>query len=154
MGRPGVGDSQEGFADLKSGREGALARLAHSPVARLATIGANGKPHIVPITFVISGDTVFSMVDSKPKTTNRLKRLGNIDSEPRVSVLADHYEDDWSRLWWTRLDGLARVETDGPDWDTARRLLPDKYRQYRNNVPDGPVIVITVASVTWWQGLP
>ncbi len=91
------------------------------------------------------------MVDAKPKTSVNLKRLSNIAVEPRVSLLADHYEDDWSRLWWTRIDGKASVERAGRIWETARQELVGKYSQYRDNVPEGPAIIITIESVTWWE---
>src|SRR5207244_611648 len=81
-------------------------------VARLATIGAGGKPHVVPITFAVDGDTIYFAVDAKPKRTTDLKRLRNIAANSSVSVLVDHYEDDWTKLWWVRVDGTARLLAD------------------------------------------
>src|SRR6266480_3230046 len=86
--------------------------LAASTVARLATIAEDGKPHIVPMVFALEGDIVYFAVDAKPKKSTNLKRLRNIAANPAVSVLADHYEDDWTKLWWVRADGTARVITD------------------------------------------
>lgn len=149
-----MGDGQEGARDLKDGRAEALDRFARSRVARMATVTETGQSHIVPITFALDGERVFTMVDSKPKSTTNLKRLQNIDSEPRVTLLADHYEEEWSSLWWTRIDGTAQVETAGHDWDAARRLLTAKYPQYRKNAPEGALIAITIQSVTWWQWSP
>ena len=94
---------------------GAARRLfAGSPVARLATVTPAGRPHLVPVTFVLDsqpgqGDRVYTAVDAKPKSTTRLQRLRNIQAHPRVALLADHYADDWARLWWVRADGQAAV---------------------------------------------
>ena len=94
---------------------GAARRLfAGSAVARLATVTPAGHPHIVPVTFVLDsrpgqGDWVYTAVDHKPKSTARLQRLRNIQAHPQVALLADHYADDWTRLWWVRADGEAAV---------------------------------------------
>jgi PPOX class probable F420-dependent enzyme len=122
--------------------------VAEAPAGVLGTIAADGSPHLVPVTFAIDGDRVYTAVDHKPKSTRRLQRLANIERDPRVTLLADHYDDDWSRLWWCRLDGTASiVERD----ETASRLLAAKYRQYREHPVVGPVIVIAVRSRTGWQ---
>src|SRR2546427_7438855 len=102
-------------------------RLGEARVARLATADASGKPHVVPISFVIQGEKLFFAVDAKPKRTIDLKRLRNIAANPSVSVLLDHYEEDWSRLWWVRVDGTARVLTDSTEADRAIDLLVSKY---------------------------
>ena len=110
-------------------------------VARLATCGADGQPHLVPITFALDGNLILTAVDHKPKRTTKLRRLANIAANPRVSVLADHYEDDWGRLWWVSLRGRARVLDTGEEAERALRLLVDKYEQYRreHQYPDeGP----------------
>src|SRR5579884_3635564 len=87
-----------------------LAALAAAePVARLATAGSGGKPHIVPICFAIEGSRLYFAIDQKPKSGRPLRRLANIEANPQVSILVDHYEEDWSRLWWIRLDGIAAV---------------------------------------------
>jgi PPOX class probable F420-dependent enzyme len=125
-------------------------RLGAAAVARLATVGPAGQPHIVPITFAMDGDRLYSAVDFKPKTTAHLQRLRNIRADPHVSVLADHYTGDWARLWWVRADGEASV-LDGPD-GLARplRLLAERYEQYRERLPAGPVICVLVQRWTGW----
>lgn len=123
--------------------------FASVPVARLATVGADGTPHLVPIVFAVAGDLIYSSVDAKPKRTRKLKRLANIALNPRVSVLADHYEDDWSRLWWVRADGVARVLDESL---AAVRALADRYEQYRSAPPAGPFVEITVDRWTAWSG--
>jgi PPOX class probable F420-dependent enzyme len=132
----------------------ARARFAAAPVARLATVGADGRPHLVPIVFAMSGsdDTVWTAVDdAKPKATRRLRRLANIAANPAVALLADHYEDDWTRLWWVRADGTASVLA--PEDPAAARglaLLALRYPQYREAPPPGPVVAIAVARWSGW----
>jgi PPOX class probable F420-dependent enzyme len=122
--------------------------FAGERVARLATIGPGG-PRIVPITFALVSDHIVTAIDDKPKTTTRLRRLTDIANNPRVAVLADHYEDAWDRLWWVRADGVAEVFHSGPIMDDALDELAVRYRQYRDERPDGPVIAI---AVTQWSG--
>src|SRR5207247_8096000 len=92
-------------------------------VAHLGTVDGSGRPHVVPFCFALDGDVLYSAVDHKPKSTTRLRRLDNIRANPRVEVLVDHYEDDWSCLWWVRLRGRAEVSEDGDAAGRARRLL-------------------------------
>ena len=101
-------------------------------------------------TFAVTEDLIFTAVDSKPKQSRNLKRLRNIRINPYVSLLADHYEDDWTQLWWARADGIARVIEDEDGMAEPIRLLGEKYRQYRHNRPDGPVIAVTVERWTGW----
>lgn len=125
-------------------------RLAAARVGRLATVRPDGRPHLVVLTFAVLDDTIVSAVDSKPKRTQDLQRLRNIAATPAVSLLVDHYEEDWSRLWWTRLDGTAEVVADEPRRETFAQALADKYDQYRLDPPGGPVIVLTVQAQTSW----
>jgi len=130
----------------------ARALFASAPVARLATVDAEGGPHLVPITFALDGDVVITAVDHKPKRTTRLQRLANIEANPRVAVLADQYEDDWSRLWWVRADGLARViERGDEEHDRAVERLAARYPQYAERVPDGPAIEIRISRWSGWR---
>ncbi|GAB1822181.1 TIGR03668 family PPOX class F420-dependent oxidoreductase [Herbidospora sp. RD11066] len=131
----------------------ARALLAASPVARLATAAADGTPHLVPVTFAVSGDQVVIAIDHKPKTTHNLRRLRNIRDNPRVSLLADHYEADWTRLWWARADGTARI-LDGSKREPALTLLAERYEQYAEHRPQGPVIDITVTRWSGWSSTP
>ena len=129
-------------------------RLAGARVARLATAGADGRPHVVPCTIAVLGeDTIVSAVDHKPKRTTALQRLANIAANPRVAVLADHYEDDWDALWWARADGVARVVEPGaePGLRTeAVRALAARYAQYRERPPAGALVVIAVERWSGW----
>ncbi|MDQ3947219.1 MAG: TIGR03668 family PPOX class F420-dependent oxidoreductase [Actinomycetota bacterium] len=126
-------------------------RAKAAPVARLATVDAAGRPRVVPCCFALDGDVIYSAVDHKPKRTSRLARLDDIRGNPAVCLVVDHYEDDWSKLWWVRLDGTARVVEDGPERQRGVELLVAKYRQYQERRPTGPVIVITVAQSRSWS---
>lgn len=128
------------------------ARLALAQVAHLATTGPGGQPHLVPVCFALEGSIVYFAVDAKPKRTSNLKRLRNIEANPKVSVLVDHYEEDWSRLWWVRVDGTARLVTDQEESRHAIELLESRYSQYRRMPPDGPVVAISVDRLTGWTG--
>jgi PPOX class probable F420-dependent enzyme len=125
-------------------------RLAAAPVARLATTGADGRPHLVPVTYAVRGEQVIIGIDQKPKSSYDLRRLRNIADNPRVAVLCDHYEDDWTRLWWVRADGTAAVLTAGAERDDAVAALVRKYPQYQADPPAGPVIMITVDRWSGW----
>lgn len=126
-------------------------RVVAARVARLATVRPDGIPHVVPVTFALDGWSIVTAVDHKPKGTTALQRLRNIDANPAVSVLVDHYDDDWTRLWWARADGTARVVA-APDAPNAVELLVAKYTPYRHRPPQGPVIVVTVDRWAAWTG--
>jgi PPOX class probable F420-dependent enzyme len=139
------------------------ASFAQSPIARLATITPDGLPHLVPVVFAVDdspgspdspGDpvcTVYTAVDAKPKTTQRLRRLANIESTPQVSLLVDHYADDWTQLWWVRVDGVAAIHRDGAGLHAGHRLLRAKYPHYQTVPLNGPVIAVAVARWSSWH---
>jgi PPOX class probable F420-dependent enzyme len=126
-------------------------RLTAARVARLATVSATGQPHLVPVTFAVDGDKIYIAIDHKPKTTTRLRRLANIAANPQVTLLADHYDDDWDQLWWARADGHAAVLTAPADIASPVALLAARYPQYQAIRPAGPVIAITVTTWTAWS---
>ena len=126
-------------------------RILEARVARLATADAEGRPHIVPISFALDGETMFFAVDAKPKRTTDLKRLRNIAANPAVAVLFDHYEDDWSRLWWVRIDGAARIVDDELAAARAIDLLAGRYEQYLQGRPGGPVVAISIERMSGWS---
>jgi PPOX class probable F420-dependent enzyme len=128
----------------------ARALLATARVARLATVAPDGSPHLVPICFALVDDRIVTAIDHKPKRPGRLARLRNIEAEPHVSVLADYYEDaDWTRLWWARADGTARILPASP---AAVAPLVARYPQYAARPPEGPVIEIAVLRWSGWRG--
>jgi PPOX class probable F420-dependent enzyme len=125
-------------------------RFAAARVARLATADAAGRPHLVPVVFAVDGDTVVSAVDHKPKRTTALRRLANVAENPAVALLADHYAEDWSALWWVRADGTGRVvDAREPQARDAVALLCERYPQYSGRPPVGPVLAV---EVTRWSG--
>jgi PPOX class probable F420-dependent enzyme len=126
-------------------------RLEESRTGHLGTVGADAAPHVVPVCFVLEGNSIYFAVDSKPKRTRDLKRLRNIATNPRVTVLIDHYEEDWRRLWWVRVDGLARVVADEDEIEMAIALLQRRYAQYREARPDGPVVAISIERLSGWS---
>ncbi|ORB75179.1 TIGR03668 family PPOX class F420-dependent oxidoreductase [Mycobacterium scrofulaceum] len=130
------------------------AGFSRSPVARMATVTPDGLPHLVPVVFAVgedSADVVYTAVDAKPKTTRRLRRLANIEHNGHVSLLVDQYADDWTRLWWVRVDGTATIHTDNAVLESAYRLLRAKYPQYQSVPLDGPVIAIAVRRWSSWH---
>ncbi|HEX4531963.1 MAG TPA: TIGR03668 family PPOX class F420-dependent oxidoreductase [Acidimicrobiia bacterium] len=131
--------------------EEARRRVAAARVARLASVDPNGRPHVVPCCFALSGDRIVSVVDQKPKQTLQLRRLENIRRCPDVQLVVDHYDDDWTVLWWVRVSGQGRVVDRGPARDAAVDLLATKYEQYRHQRPAGPVLVIDITRIISWQ---
>jgi PPOX class probable F420-dependent enzyme len=125
-------------------------RLTAARVARLATTDPDGRPHLVPIVFALEGDTLYSAVDRKPKRSTKLRRIENARERPDVTVLVDHYDDDWGRLWWIRLRGRARVLDEGEEREHALELLQEKYSQYLEEPPNGPVLAVDVTDVRDW----
>jgi PPOX class probable F420-dependent enzyme len=137
--------------------------FTQSPVARLATVTPDGVPHLVPVVFAVDWDppalpadpggkaTIYTAIDAKPKTTQRLRRLTNIESNPHTAVLVDHYAADWTQLWWVRADGVATVHRVGAAMQTGYRLLRAKYVQYQSVPLNGPVIAIAVQRWSSWH---
>lgn len=135
--------------------EAARERFATATHALLATADRDGAPHIVPIVFVLAGETIYNAVDRKPKRTTALRRLANARENPRVAVLAEHYSDDWTQLWWVRAEGAARViEATGAEAVAALELLTARYAPYREAPPPGPLLAIDVARWSGWEASP
>ena len=146
--------------------EEARRRFAAARVARLATAGADGSPHIVPIVFAVARtagrDLIYTVVDAKRKRTTALRRLANVAENPAVSVLVDHYEEDWTALWWARADGVGRVlgerdagadagadrDADAEQSERAIALLARRYPQQR---AVGAVLAIEVRRWSGWS---
>lgn len=136
---------------MRLSAEQARARFADCPVAVLGTVDeAGAAAHLVPVTYVVSGDRVFITIDDKPKRTQDLKRLRNIAANPRVCLLAQHYQDEWSGLWWARADGTARVIEPGDLPFSVLGGLVGRYSWYRAHPPNGSVIEVTVQTWSGW----
>jgi PPOX class probable F420-dependent enzyme len=124
-------------------------RFASARVARLATVGEDGAPHLVPIVFVLLDETVYSVVDQKPKRSADLRRLANVRATGRAALLVDHYEEDWEALWWVRADGHGRVlDQDEPEAQRAVATLSNRYPQQRAT---GAVLAVDVERWTGWS---
>jgi PPOX class probable F420-dependent enzyme len=128
----------------------AKTRFIRSPVAVLGSTDSAGRPHLVPVTYVVLGDRVYIAIDAKPKQSNDLRRLRNIRANPNVSLLADEYDDDWSRLWWVRVDGTAQIGEFGALSAGLLAAFQARYAWYVDSPPTGPVIEIAVAKWTGW----
>ena len=128
-------------------------RFSSARVARLATAGQGGIPHVVPITFAVDGNHIYSVIDTKPKHGRRLRRLANVAANPSVALLVDHYDEDWAGLWWVRAEGEAQIVAAGTEaFDRAAVLLRERYPQYRGAVAlVGPAIVVRVERWSGWE---
>jgi PPOX class probable F420-dependent enzyme len=128
--------------------------VSESDVAHLATLDPDGRPHLVPIVFALDGDTLYTAVDSKPKSSRSLRRIENARRNPEVTALVDHYDKDWTRLWWVRVRARARVLDGGREAERALALLTERYPQYRNAPPGLPVLALDVEEWRGWSATP
>jgi PPOX class probable F420-dependent enzyme len=127
-------------------------RVAAARVARLATIDETGTPHLVPIVFALVSDTLYTAVDSKPKRSRVLRRIENARRRAQATILVDHYEEQWSRLWWIRLRASARVLDEGAEAESALAALCEKYEQYGVEKPGPPVLALDIVEWRGWAG--
>jgi PPOX class probable F420-dependent enzyme len=123
--------------------------ISTSRVARLGTLDPDGRVHLVPVVFALEGDTLYTAVDAKPKRSRTLQRIENARARADVTVLLDHYDEDWERLWWVRLRGHARVLDEGEEAAHALELLEAKYERYRRDQPGPPVLAVDIEE---WRG--
>jgi PPOX class probable F420-dependent enzyme len=128
-------------------------RLRQARVARLATVGP-GPPHVVPCCFAVEDSVAYSAVDDKPKRSPRLQRLANVAVHPFATLLVDHYDEDWSALWWIRVSGPARIITAGAEHARAVGLLRNKYPQYVDHALTGPVLAVELQNWRSWAAEP
>ena len=141
---PKLSPSQDRF--LRSARAG-----------HLATADANGQPHVIPVCYVFDGQTIYSVLDAKPKTTSlrQLRRVRNILANPHVSLVVDHYEEDWTRLQYVMVTGDAELLESGEEWNRVIAMLREKYPQYQSmDLGESPVIKITPARFVPWTFEP
>lgn len=125
------------------------------PVARLATIGPDGTPHVVPVCHVLDGNTLYVVIDEKPKRPGAvLQRLRNLAARPAAAVVVDRYDPDWRRLGWVMLRGRAEILAGGAEHTRAQELARARYPQLRAMRLDGlPVIALRIARVASWGNL-
>ncbi|MGB8407123.1 MAG: TIGR03668 family PPOX class F420-dependent oxidoreductase [Mycobacterium sp.] len=127
------------------------AQFAAAPLAVLATAAPDGQPHLIPVVFAVSHDVLYTAVDAKRKSTQHLRRLANIAANPKVSLLVEHYSDDWNQLWWVRADGNATLHDSGDEMAIGYSLLRAKYPQYDRVALDGPVVTVAITQWRSWQ---
>lgn len=135
-------------------RAESLTRLANAPAGHLGTVRPDGRPHVVVVTFALLEEKIVTAIDHKPKTTDRLQRVVNIEANPSVTFLVDHYENDWTRLWWVRIDGHASVSYSGQTREESIEALVAKYEHYERTPPVGPIITIAPERVISWEHTP
>jgi PPOX class probable F420-dependent enzyme len=129
-----------------------MRRLAESArVGHLGTAGLDGQPHVVPVCFVLIDEIAYTAVDHKPKRTTQLRRIANVTATGHACLLVDQYREDWSSLWWVRLDGHGRVVDDPHEAGRAVAGLQDKYQQYMELPPTGPVLALDVMRWSGWS---
>ncbi len=131
------------------------ARLSAAAVGHLATADAAGRPHVIPVCFAYDGRHIYSALDAKPKrgSLTDLRRVRNIIANPQVSLVIDHYDEDWSKLWYLLVQGHAELVAAGDEQAEAIALLRAKYRQYQDMELDAnPVIKITPERAARWVG--
>jgi PPOX class probable F420-dependent enzyme len=125
-------------------------RLESARVGHLGTTGGDGRPHVVPVCFALTGEVVYNAVDHKPKRSTRLRRIVNVEQTGRACLLVDEYHDDWTQLWWVRVDGPARVVDDPGEAQRAVDALTAKYPQYEQRPPSGPVLAVDAERWSAW----
>ena len=129
--------------------------LNRTPAGHLATADADCRPYVVPFCFVCEGGIIYSVLDAKPKSADlrRLRRVRNILANPRVSMVIDHYDSDWSKLWFLLVQGRAELLEPGAEHAHALAQLRAKYPQYREmELDDNPMITIIPDQATGWSG--
>tara|TARA_B100000029_G_scaffold102541_2_gene92960 strand:- start:845 stop:1276 length:432 start_codon:yes stop_codon:yes gene_type:complete len=125
-------------------------------VARFATADPTGQPHVVPICYAVSGNSVYFTIDEKPKqlTDKPLKRIRNLQANPHIALVVDRYEEDWTQLGWVMIQGEAALLGDGEEHKKAQRLLKVRYPQlYGMQISDLPVIAVQIKHVVSWGNL-
>lgn len=144
--------ASRGFRSDSSLSPRASSLLRSARTAHLATADQSGQPHVVPICFVFDGKHFYSPIDEKPKRTTQLKRLKNVAANPLVALVVDRYDENWRKLAYVMIFGVARLLHRGQRHERAVRLLRAKYRQYRTMaINQRPMLVVTARrTVTWF----
>ena len=127
--------------------------LSSARVGHLATADTQGSPHVAPVCFAAGAESIYSVLDQKPKRASltRLRRVKNIQANPQVTLLVDHYEEDWSRLWYIMVGGRGELLLEGEERIGAVDILGAKYRQYQTmDIDKNPVIKITPGKIVSW----
>ncbi len=130
--------------------EAKLVQTCHA--GRLGTIARDGRPNLVPVCYAYTDGQFVIPVDQKPKRAGKLARIRNIERDPRVTLLIDHYDDDWSQLAWVRVEGTGHITERGAEAPDAIAALRSRYRQYETmNLEELPLITIEPERVVSWR---
>lgn len=137
-------------------RDDALQRLRSARIGRIATVTPEERPHVVPFVFaLVEGlgrePRAYWAVDRKPKRSERLQRLRNLEGNPAVEFVVDGYDEDWGSLWWVRASGTGRLVGSDEERSNALAVLRSKYPQYEAEPPDGPVVAIDIERIAGWS---
>ncbi|MDW8215702.1 MAG: TIGR03668 family PPOX class F420-dependent oxidoreductase [Roseiflexaceae bacterium] len=127
--------------------------IANGRVARMATVGTDGQPAVVPIVYAFDG-RLYTPIDAKPKQVEamRLRRVKNIQANPHVAIVVDYYSENWDELAWVLIRGTAVVVAGGADYVTGIDLLRQKYPQYATlSLSDSPLIIVTPTAIRGWR---
>jgi PPOX class probable F420-dependent enzyme len=125
----------------------ALALLKAGRVARLGLLDEDDLPRVLPVTFAVHDGAVWSAIDQKPKRPGEPARVRRLRRRPEAALLVDRYDEDWSRLEWVELRGSVSVEPLGP----ALEALVDKYPQYVEQRPQGPLLRLQPERFACWR---
>lgn len=152
-------DAQHPVGAVAAELDAVRARIDAARSAHLATASADAAPHLIPVVFALNRDAVYIAIDEKPKTTTRIRRLRNIEENPQAALLIDHYDDDWTKLWWIMLRGRAEILTPGTwtasEANDALSALRTRYPQYAAHaLEERPLIRLTITNVTRWSASP
>ena len=131
--------------------------LRSARTGHLATADAKGRPQVVPVCFVFDGQAIYSVLDAKPKATplRQLRRVKNILANPQVSLVVDHYEENWDKLQYILVSGDAELLESDEKWVVAIAMLREKYPQYQAmDLDQSPVIKITPVRYSPWSSQP
>ncbi|MEC9238288.1 MAG: TIGR03668 family PPOX class F420-dependent oxidoreductase [Chloroflexota bacterium] len=131
--------------------------LRSARTGHLATADAKGRPQVSPVCFVFDGQAIYSVLDAKPKTTplRQLRRVKNILANPQVSLVVDHYEENWDKLQYILVSGDAELLESDEKWVVAIAMLREKYPQYQAmDLDQSPVIKITPVRYSPWSSQP
>ena len=126
--------------------------LERERVARLGLLDADDRPRVLPVTFAVAGEAIYSAIDRKPKRASEPARLRYLRRRPLVALTVDHYADDWAELAWVQV--LGRVELLEPSEDERGiEALLAKYAPYRDDPPPGPLLRLVPERALHWRAV-
>jgi PPOX class probable F420-dependent enzyme len=119
-------------------------------VGRLGFLDDEGAPRVLPVTFAVAEGVIWSAIDQKPKRTGEPARLRFLRRDPRAALTVDRYSDDWEQLALVQVLGSVRI-LDVSEGAAGLAALSEKYEQYRDRPPPGPVLKLEPQRYLWWR---